>query len=216
MKRCLSSKKSLCHLLLLCGFLTGCTHLTSDIGPPLPKTPGIVIGRSTPQDVLNKAGVPSRVSGTPAGLVFLYEHNRVREFQVGLTVNRSVVRWFKFVYARSKLTHDAWLLCFDTNDVLQAWGKENWTGALGQGAAAQFLVTAQELVDSSPVERPAIQHQWGEMWLNPLPQGLNAAQSLQDGRFGLEQTLAPTAVGQHALEMIQPLTPKEQKRQTRQ
>lgn len=216
MKRCLSNRKLLCALLLLSVLQTGCSHLTSEIGPPLPEIPQITIGKSTEHDVLREVGVPSQVSATPAGVVFLYEHNDVREFQVGITVNRSVVKWFKFVYGRSWLTHDAWLLCFDTNLVLQAWGREDWRTPLGQGAAAQLVVQAQTLVDSTPVRRPASQHQWGEMSLDPLPQALNADQSLQDGRFGLEQTLDPTAVGQHTLEMIQPPPLKEQAKQSKQ
>jgi hypothetical protein len=214
MKRCLCNRKFRYALLLLCAFLTGCSHLTSEIGPPLPAAPGITVGRTTSQEVLEKVGVPSEVSASPSGFVFLYEHNYVAENQLGFTLNVTVMKWFKFVYARSRLTHDAWLLCFDTNQVLQAWGKEDWKAPLGQGAAAQFLMTAHTLVDSSPVRQPATQHEWGAMWLDPLPQVLNSAQSLQDGRFGLEQTLAPTAVGQHTLEMIQPPPPGQKAKQS--
>jgi hypothetical protein len=203
-------------LLLLGACLTGCSHMTSEIGPPLPANPGIVIGKSTEQDVLNKAGVPTQVSATPTGFVFLYEHNYVAENQLGFTLNLPVIRWFKFVYARSGLTHGVWLLCFDTNDVVQAWGREEWKKPLGQGMSAQLLVTAKALVDSSLVRQPATQHEWGEMWLNPLPEVLNSAQSPEDGRFGLEQTLTPADVGQHTLEMIQPLDPTQQARKSRQ
>src|SRR5215469_6557069 len=143
MKKFLSNSTLLFLSLLFCAFLTGCSHLTSEIGPPPPRTPQIAIGTSTLQEVLDNVGVPSQVSATPAGFVFLYEHNDVTEFQVGFTVNRSFVRWFKFIYGRSWLTHDAWLLGFDTNQVLQAWGKEDWRTRLGQGAAAQLLVKAQ-------------------------------------------------------------------------
>ena len=210
MKKCHSNRELPCALILLCVFLTGCSHLTSEIGPPFPAHPGIVVGKSTSHDVLQKIGVPSQVSATPAGFVFLYEHNDVTENQLGFTVNVTIVKWFKFIYARSKLTHDAWLLCFGTNDVLQAWGKEDWKAPLGQGAALQLVVTAQALVDSTPVRQPSPQHDWGEMWLDPLPEALNSAQSLEDGRFGLEQTLSPADVGQQTLEMIQPLPPKLQ------
>ncbi len=204
-------------LLALWTFLAaGCSHLTSEVGPPLPSKHEIVTGRSTLGNVLKTAGVPSQVSATPDGYVFLYEYNGVTENQFGFNVNLPLVRWLKFVYARSRLQHEAWVMTFDTNLVLQAWGKENWTKPLGQGIAAQFLVSAQSLVDSSKVRRPAPQQQWGEAWLDPLPQLLNSQQSPQDGRFGLEQTLAPTAVGQRTLEMIQPLTPKQQLKQSKQ
>jgi hypothetical protein len=221
MKKCLTTIKAgigrwkHAALFLSSIFLvTGCSHLTSEIGPPLPSTPGIVTGKSTMKDVLKNAGVPSRVTATPEGFAFLYEHNSVTENQLGFSLNIAVIRWFKFVYARSTLGHEAWVMTFDTNDVLRAWGKENWKKPLGTGTAAQFLVTVQGLVDSTSIRLPSPQHFWGAMWLNPLPQVLNAAQSPQDGRFGLEQTLAPKFAGQRTLEMIQPLPPKQQARQS--
>jgi hypothetical protein len=193
-------------------FATGCSHLTSDIGPHLPEAPGIVTGKSTLGDVVTAVGVPSQVSASEGGFVFLYEHNQVVENQIGIAFNFPVLRWLKFVYASSGLRHEAWLMTFDTNDVLRAWGREDWKKPLGTGAAAQILVTVSSLVDSTAVRRPASQHRWGEMWLNSLPQVLNTAQSPQDGRFGLEQRLAPTFVGQHTLEMIQPLPPRQAKK----
>ena len=196
-----------------CVFIaTGCSHLTSDIGAHLPAAPEIVTGKSTLGDVVTTVGVPSQVSASPAGFVFLYEHNEVVENQIGIAFNLPVLRWLKFVYASSGLRHEAWLMTFDTNDVLRAWGREEWKKPLGTGAAAQILVTVSSLVDSTAVRRPASQHRWGEMWLNPLPQVLNIPQSPQDGRFGLEQRLAPTFVGQRTLEMIQPLPPRKAKK----
>jgi hypothetical protein len=198
---------------MVCVFLVaGCSHLTSDIGPALPSAPGIVTGKSTLGEVVTTVGVPSQVSASAGGFVFLYEHNEVVESQLGFAVNLPVLRWLKFVYASSGLRHEAWLMTFDTNDVLQAWGREAWKKPLGNGAAAQILITVSSLVDSTAVRRPASQHRWGEMWLNPLPQVLNTSQSPQDGRFGLEQRLAPTFVGQHTLEMIQPLPPRQAKK----
>jgi hypothetical protein len=200
-------------LLLVCAFsVTGCSYLTSDIGPHLPPTTGIETDKSTVGDVVATVGVPSQVSSSSGGFVFLYEHNEVVEKQLGINIDYPVLRWLKFVYASSGLQHEAWLMTFDTNDVLRAWGKENWKKPLGTGAAAQILVTVSSLVDSTAVRRPASQHRWGEMWLNSLPQVLNTPQSPQDGRFGLEQRLAPTFVGQHTLEMIQPLPPRKAKK----
>jgi hypothetical protein len=220
MKKCPSSKnpagivrgklRVLCLFVVL--FVTGCSHLTSDIGPSLPASPGIATGKSTLGDVMTTVGVPSQVSATPGGLVFLYEHNEVVENQIGININFPVLRWLKFVYASSGLRHEAWLMTFDTNDVLQAWGKENWKKPLGTGSAAQILFTVSSLVDSTLVRRPSSQHRWGELWLNPLPQVLNTPQSPQDGRYGLEQRLAPTFVGQHTMEMIQPLPPRQAKK----
>lgn len=220
MKKCLSSngpvwsaRLAMSVLFLACAFFsTGCSYVSSDIGPSLPSAPAITTDKSTLDDVVTTVGVPSQVSSSAGGFVFLYEHNEVIEYQIGISLDFPVLRWLKFVYASSGLRHEAWLMTFDTNDVLRAWGKENWKKPLGTGAAAQILVTVSSLVDSTAVRRPASQHRWGEMWLNSLPEVLNTPQSPQDGRFGLEQRLAPTFVGQHALEMIQPLPPRKAKK----
>lgn len=219
MKKCPSSngpriaRLGMLALFLVCIFLaTGCSYLTSDVGPSLPSEPAITTDKSTLDDVITTVGVPSQISSSAGGFVFLYEHNAVIEYQLGISLDFPVLRWLKFVYASSGLRHQAWVMTFDTNDVLRAWGKEDWKKPLGTGAAAQILVTVSSLVDSTAVRRPASQHRWGEMWLNSLPQVLNTPQSPQDGRFGLEQRLAPTFVGQHTLEMIQPLPPRQAKK----
>jgi hypothetical protein len=220
MKKCPSSNGSAqigrlampALFLVIAFFATGCSYLTSDVGPSLPPAPAITMDKSTLDDVVTTVGVPSQVSSSAGGFVFLYEHNAVVEYQIGISLDFPVLRWLKFVYASSGLRHQAWVMTFDTNDVLRAWGKEDWKKPLGTGAAAQILVTVSSLVDSTPVRRPASQHRWGEMWLNSLPQVLNTPQSPQDGRFGLEQRLAPTFVGQRTTEMIQPLTPRQAKK----
>ncbi len=185
--------------------MVGCSHLTSGVGRPLPQKPAkLMVGTSTVSDVLNTIGPPSRISATAGGFAMLYEYNSVDEKQLGFSISAPVLRWFKFVGAKSWLEHQTWLLTFDTNGLVQSWGEEHWRNVLGKGGGAQILVTVSSLVDSSQVRRPAPQHDWGRSWLVPLPRGLNSAQSLENGSFGLEQNLAPTAVGQRALEMTPP------------
>jgi len=180
----------------------GCSHLTSEVGQPLPRKPtDLVIGSSRVADVLSTVGPPSRISATAGGFAMLYEYNGVEENQLGININVPVLRLFKFVGAKSWLEHQTWLVTFDTNGSVRAWGEEHWRRVLGRGGGAQILVTVASLVDSSQVRRPAPQHEWGKSWLVPLPKLLNSGQSLDNGSLGLEQTLAPTAVGQRALEM---------------
>ena len=200
------------HFPLLITFLTslalaatGCSHLTSDVGRPLPDKPAsLTVGESRLHDVLQTVGPPSKISAAAGGFAMLYEYNGVDEKQLGLNMSLPVLRWFKFVGARSWLDHRSWVLTFDTNDVLRGWGEERWRTVLGTGGGAQILVTVSSLVDSSQVRRPAPQHEWGKGCLVPLPKALNYAQSMDIGSFGFEQTLAPTAVGQRTLEMTPP------------
>lgn len=185
--------------------LIGCSHLTSKVGRPLPPKPAnLVVGISTVSNVLDTIGPPSRISAAAGGFAMLYEYNGVDEKQLGISLSLPVLRWFKFVGAKSWLEHQSWLLTFDTNGVVLSWGEEQWRKVLGKGGGAQVLVTVSSLVDSSQVRRPAPQHDWGRSCLVALPKGLNSAQSLDNGSFGLEQTLAPTTVGQRALEMTPP------------
>jgi hypothetical protein len=185
--------------------LPGCSHLTSEVGPRLPPKPAaLVLGSSHVSDFLRTVGPPSRISATAGGFAMLYEFNGVDEKQLGFNVNVPILNLFKFVGAKSWLEHQAWLVSFDTNGIARAWGEEHWRNVFGRGGGVQILITVASLVDSSQVRRPAPQHDWGKSWLVPLPKLLNSAQSLDDGSFGFEQTLAPTAVGQRTLEMTPP------------
>ena len=143
----------------------------------------------------------------------LYEHNAVRELQLGFNIDAPVLSWFKIVGAKSWLEHQACLLTFDSDDVLRGWGDEQWRKPLGKGGGVQILVTVASLVDSSQARRPAPQHRWGMSSLEPLPKVLNTGSSIDNGAFGLEQTLAPTAVGQRALEMTPTPTKAQKKKQ---
>ena len=182
--------------------MSGCTHLTSEVGGQLPLKPAsLIVGESHLSDVLAAAGPPSQVSAAAGGYALLYEYNAVEEKQLGFNINVPVLQFIKFVGAKSWLEHQTWLVTFDTNNIVRGMGEEYWRTVLGHGAGAQILVTVSSLVDSSQVRRPASQHDWGKSSLVALPKALNSGESLDNGSFGVEQRLAPTSVGQRALEM---------------
>jgi hypothetical protein len=153
-QRCLLRAGMCLLVLLLAALLTACSHLTSEVGRPLPPKPAaLTIGRSHLSDVLGTAGPPSRISSAAGGFAMLYEHNRVDEKQLGFSINLPVLYLFKFVGAKSWLEHQAWLVTFDTNGIVRGWGEEHWRTSLGRGAGVQVLVTVSSLVDSSQVRR---------------------------------------------------------------
>jgi hypothetical protein len=194
-------------LIALLFSITGCSHLTTETGSPLPDTrPHLHVDRSTMRDAIKVLGPPMQISATPpGGAVMLYEHNVVVENQLGFSVNYWYLKYLKFVFARACLSHEARLLVFDRDGILRAIGDEDWRKPFGSGSAVQLIVTEKELVDTSIVSRPARQHDWGKQWLARLPVLLNSAQDLHAGTNGLEQTLSPAVVGQHALEMSPPI-----------
>ena len=193
-------------IICLLGVLSsGCSVLTSDVGSPLLAKPTqLKVGESHLDEVLKAVGPPSKISATAEGFAMLYEYNGIVEKQLGFNIDVSLLALVKFVGAKSWLEHQAWLMTFDTNSVLQAWGEERWRKVLGKGGGAQLLIRVSSLVDSSQIRRPAPQHEWGKSWLAPLPKVLNSQSSLDNGSLGLEQVQAPTAVGQRTLEMTPP------------
>jgi hypothetical protein len=164
-------------------------------------------GKSTLTDALRTMGPPSRVTSIPHGTALLYEYNQVRENQIGFNVPYSYWKYIKLVFAWAKLKHEARLLVFDSNGVLRSFGNERWDRKLGIGFAIELLVAAKNLVEQTDLKRAAPEHRWGRSLLNPLPVALNSAQSLQDGRFGLEQVVSPEVIGQHTLELIDQTRP---------
>ena len=80
------------------------------------------------------------------------------------------------------------------------------------GSAVQILFVSISLSDVSKILRPADAHNWGKQLVQPLPIGLNSAQSLRNGEHGLQLRISPDYVGQQTLEMTKPKTEKEKKR----
>jgi len=182
---------------------TGCSHLVSDAGPALvaPAQSGLKPGVTTLNQTLRQLGPPQQVSRWGDGASFLYEHSRTTENQLGLSVDAPILKYIKFVGARASIIQDSMVLLFDARNLLQAVGYSHSTAPLGKGGAVQIVVTVTTLVDSSQFRQPASAHQWGAAWLAPLPKQLNAAQNLEDGRFGFSTKPVFEKVGQRTLEI---------------
>lgn len=192
--------------LMLSLSLAGCSHLTTNVGAPLPprQSLDLAVGTSTVGDVLHALGPPARLTATPEGFAMLYEHNFVTENQIGFYIPYGLLSYLKFVNAKARLDHDCWAMTFDSDGRLTGWGEEGSDRPFGSGFAMQIIVAEKALVDTSKVSQPATQHTWGEACLVRLPKAANVAQSLSDGSYGFEQTLSPLGAGQHALEMANP------------
>jgi hypothetical protein len=198
---------------LLVSLLSGCSSFQTEMGQPLRVQPsGFTQGQTSVQTVVATLGPPNQASELAPGFAFLYEYSRVNEFQLGVSIPISFLRYVKFLHAWNHLEQQALLLTFDEHGVLRSAGATKWKEDLGGGNALQVVVTVMSLSDVSSLMRPADAHGWGETRLDPLPVGLNSAQSLRIGQHGLQQRLAPDYAGQRTLEMAQPKTGKEQKR----
>jgi len=193
---------------------SGCSSFRTEIGRPAGRTAAAFVeGQSRVETVVQQLGPPESATRLPEGFAFLYEHSVIREFQLGISVNYSILRFIKFIRAWNSLDQEAILLCFDDHGVLQKASSKHWKERLGGGSAAQFVLTVMSLSDVSRFLRPADAHSWGRALLEPPPVTLNSGQSLRSGEHGLrQQRIAPDYAGQHALEMAKPISEKERRR----
>jgi len=194
--------------------VNGCSSFRTELGRPVSaEACGFVLGKSRAENVLQELGPPDSATKVPDGFAFLYEHSIVREFQLGITVNYSFLRYFKFIHAWNSLDQEAFLFTFDSYGILENAGGKKWREDLGGGTAVQCILNVMSLSDLSRFLRPADAHEWGEALLEPAPIALNSAQSLRTGEHGLRQArMAPDYAGQHTLEMAKPKTEKERRR----
>lgn len=205
--------------LLLAGtatvFTTGCSSFRTEWGAPLPQNARqYEKGKARVEEIVQELGPPAKATSLPGGFAFLYEHSRVREFQLGISFNAPILRWFKFIRASNRLEQDILLMVFDDEGVLLSVDSEEWRDSLGGGGAAQFLYSTMSLTDDSALRQRSPQHTWGRDDLQRLPVLLNSQQSLRSGEHGLQQRLAPLMAGQTTLEMptSKPLKNKRAKR----
>src|SRR5690348_2147683 len=86
---------SLCAAGQVCAVITatalalwsvGCSHITTDVGAPLPPpaSAGLTVGTSTVASVVRGLGPPAQMSAVGGGgCAMLYEHDLVTENQIG-------------------------------------------------------------------------------------------------------------------------------------
>ncbi len=209
MKRVVEFGRRVSSLPLLALFfvyvVSGCSVLKKEIDVRIDPGETPFLEKETHyRTVLDRLGPPGKLSALSEGLCFLYESARTDEKQIGLGLGAThfpLIRWFKFSVARGRADHQAFLLTFDREGILLSQRFHEYHENLGTGGALQFFAAVAPLIDSSFLEDEIGPSEWGKSLLRPLPETLNARHSLDAGDSGLEQEGAPTAVGQHTLEL---------------
>lgn len=198
------------RLLPFAFLLAGCTVIHEEVGIHLSwDEDSFVEGRSHYRDVLRELGSPLRVSRYNDGMAFLYEYVFMREAQIGIDYDSAqwdaspapVIESFKFAIGRANADREALVMIFDRAGILVTEEFVPWNQRLGSGAAIQLFFSVGSVVDVSEIRTAFDPNHWGAMLLRPLPQTLNTEQSIDDGRFGLEQRGTPRGAGQRTLEM---------------
>ncbi len=182
--------------------LSGCASITSRIDRSLNASLAELTGDQTHYyKILDELGPPAQISSLSNGFAFQYEALRIDEQQLGFAVDIKFFRWFKLAYGGAKVKREVNTFVFDENGYLTAYGNADFDEDVGKGVSYQFIVNVAQVVDTTFLEKPSAQHDWGFALLQPLPVTLNRAQSLDLGDHGMEQRGTPTAVGQRALEL---------------
>lgn len=191
--------------LILSLALSGCAHIHTDLGAPLP--PGIHVApdRSAHYSaILDAYGPPAKISALPSGFVFLYEHVRIDERQWGLILPGPIAKYFKIVYATSLATTDTAVFVFDRGGRLRGSDFQTFENDPGGGFGFTLIFKIKSLTETDEYTRSQEGIlDWGMAMIRPLPVTLNAAQSLDAGDKGIDVLRVDGIAGQRALELNQ-------------
>ena len=191
-----------CALVLWCAMLLGgCSRMHYQLGPPLGDASETVAGDvSHVSQALAEFGPPQRVAAIADGYVLAWEHWRITETALGISLGPLGVDAFSIDWGRAQLAGDFLLMRFDRSHRATNYSFSRWDENAGSGSALQPSLGIVDVVDVGDLLTPMPQHRWGATWLQTLPQLLNSANSPDSGASALEQRGTPVAVGQRSLE----------------
>jgi hypothetical protein len=182
--------------------LSGCASITNRIDRSLDSSVAELTEDHTHyHKILDELGPPAQISSLSNGFAFQYEALQIDEQQIGFAVDIEYFRWFKLAYGGARVKREVHTFVFDQDGYLEGYGNADFDEDVGKGVSYQFIVKVAQVVDTTHLEKPSAQHDWGFALLQPLPVTLNRAQSLDLGDHGMEQRGTPTAVGQRTLEL---------------
>lgn len=181
-------------LAALAMMLEACTVSTTEVAGPSEFPPDAIERHvSNYKDVLNAFGPPAKLSAIPEGFIFLYEGVRSREKKIAISIKS-----FSLGFARGDGEFSATVFIFDPKGTLIGAAQDHREQDLGLSFA--IGVKSASAINQDVYLVPATQHRWGMSMLRQLPRTLNAANDLDSGIAGLEQTATPSIVGQRTLE----------------
>ncbi|MHA7815563.1 MAG: hypothetical protein ACX93N_03745 [Pseudohaliea sp.] len=189
--------------LLLALFLPGlaaCSQSFYQLGAPLPAAYEREAEGRTLAAVLAELGPPQRLSTTPAGFVMGWEHWRIAESGVGVSLGFLGADALTVDWGDARVDGDFLLLSFDQGHRVVSASRVQWDSNVGRAAAVQPLLGVAPLVAVDDLLRPLPQHRWGASNLRPMPVAQNLPHRPDQGGSGLEQRGTPGGAGQRALE----------------
>ena len=182
--------------------LAGCTQWRYELGTPLNDldTPALEEA-ATLANVLAALGPPQRISASDTGYLLAWEHWRVGESSLGVSLGVLGADFLNFDWGATRAGGDFLLVTFDRQHRLSSATKATWDNKAGGGQALQPLISFIDVAEIEDLVQPMPQHTWGASLLRALPQTLNARSSPDTGVSGIEQRGTPQTIGQRSLEL---------------
>lgn len=186
--------------LLLCCLLAGCSRLHYQLGTPLDDaSASSAAGIRDLAGALAQFGPPQRVAAIADGYVLAWEHWRISESALGVSLGPLGIDAFSMDWGQARLAGDFLLMRFDHSHQASNYSFSRWDEHAGGGSALQPSIGVVDVVEVQDLLVPMPQHRWGATWLQPLPRLLNSASSPDSGASALEQRGTPSAAGQRSL-----------------
>lgn len=151
-------------------------------------------------EVLQEFGPPHRVSALEGGYVLAWEHWRITERELGVSLRAFGLDFLSADWGAARVRGDFLLVFLDDAHRVRGIGLDRWDSHAGGGQGIQPIASFVPLVDVDDLTDPMPQHLWGAFMLRRLPAGLNAASDPTSGAAGLEQRGTPRGAGQRSLE----------------
>lgn len=141
-----------------------------------------------------------RISATADGYVMAWEHWRVREDAIGISLGVLGADMLSLDWGDARMQGEYIVATFNHQHELTAAAYSTWDSGAGGGSALQpfigvSLVEVDDLLEKMP------QHRWGGANLETLPRALNTPSRPDMGQGGIQQRGTPTGIGQQTLEM---------------
>jgi hypothetical protein len=188
-------------LLIACALIQGCSQWRYDLGDSLSRaqTPAVDDNLSLAA-VLDQLGPPIRISATANGYVLAWEHWRIKEDSIGLSLGPMGAELMSIDWGDARMKGEFILATFDHEHRLTGSAFSTWDSDAGGGAAVQPFLGAS-VVDVGDMVGRMPHHRWGAASLDRLPVTLNASSRPDMGQSGIQQRGTPTGIGQQSLEM---------------
>jgi hypothetical protein len=195
-------------LVIFLAAMCGCTTIHMDVDAPVAgEQARAPLQGQHYYAVLDTFGPPSQISMLPEGFVFLYDSLKEIERQLGISFasvsfgNAFDINLLKFTFGRATLRPQYFVVIFDQQGDVRTAGIYEGKEKIGGSVILQVVFTVIATTDMSYLEVPPVQRDWGLSLVQQPPVALNASGDFASGKVGVEVRGAPTAVGQHTLEM---------------